>query len=523
LRITPTIFAALLALLIVPDTSRAALPNEGLVCAPDEPVMEQEETMRAWSIQLRGYAPSIEEYEALASGEVTAEELLEEFLASEEFAEQSVRFHRNHFWPNVESVNLFNAAFSLQREGGSLLYWRRTPATLYRGESVPCLDQPAAFDGDTVVAWDQPDGTKREGYVLISPYWAPDTVIKVCALDAQERDYGLSGVFCGSRSGPLDATCGCGAEMRYCRYGSSRFAPSRAMGGDLDRRVRAVIENDEAYTELFASQRAYVNGPLAYFLRHQTGLFAGVRFDPLPLAVDTLPDLEFVDEDTWIEMNVPSNHAGILTSLAYLIRFQTNRARANRFFDAFLCQPFQAPDSGIPLGDETLPHPDVQQRDGCKYCHALLEPAAAHWGRWTEGGAGYLDPEVYPRTRDDCTTCAVYGTSCSADCNRFYMTDPLTLEEGEYLGELRSYVFRRQDHEINVEVGPELLVSKAVADGRLATCVAKRTSEWLLARSLEPREAQWLDAMAVEFGSSGLRFKDLVRAIVTSETYRRVR
>jgi hypothetical protein len=66
-------------------------------------------------------------------------------------------------------------------------------------------------------------------------------------------------------------------------------------------------------------------------------------------------------------------------------------------------------------------------------------------------------------------------------------------------------------------------VSKAVADGRLPTCVSRRTSEWLLGRQLEEREAHWLDTMAAEFVASGLRFKDLVRAIVTSETYRRVR
>lgn len=500
-----------------------ALPNEGLVCAPDEPVMEELELLRAWSIQLRGVPPTVAEYEAVETGETSADATLDLWLDSPAFAQQSVRFHRNHFWPNITNVNLFSASFSLRREGGILLYWRRQTGPIYRGDFVTCLDQPAEFDGDAIVTWEQPDGTHREGYVLIHPYWAPETTIKVCAFDAQERDYGLSGVFCGSRSATSDGTCGCGPELRYCRYGNSGLGATRAMGTDLDLRVRAVIEADEPYTELFTSQRAFVNGPMVHYLRYQTGVYAGIRFDPPAIDVDTLPDLTHAQEDTWVEITAPAQHAGILTSPAYLIRFQTNRARANRFFDAFLCQPFQAPDSGLPLGEETAPHPDLQQRDGCKYCHALLEPAAAHWGRWAQGGTGYLDPEVYPRMRDDCSTCATYGVNCSADCNRFYLTKPLTLAEGEYLGELTSYVFRRPDHEINVEAGPELLVSKAVADGRLPTCVSRRTSEWLLGRQLEEREAHWLDAMAAEFVASGLRFKDLVRAIVTSETYRRVR
>ncbi|MBD90470.1 MAG: hypothetical protein CL940_09040 [Deltaproteobacteria bacterium] len=503
----------------------ADLPNQDLVCSPDEPVMEDSETLRAWSLQLRGYPPTINEYDAVETGVVSSQELLQEWLSSPDFAEQSVRFHRNHFWPNITNVNLFSASFSLRREGGSFLYWRRTNATLnYRGDFVTCLDEPAEFDAyGNLIAKPQADGTDREGYVLVSPYWAPDTTIKVCGYDAQDNTHGLTGVFCGGRSANTDISCGCGPDLRYCRYGTSQLPVTRALGTDLDERVRAVMEEDEAYTELFTSQRGFVNGPLSFFLRYQTGVFAGIRFDPLSVSTDTIPEMDYTAEDTWYELSLDSAHAGILTAPAYLIRFQTDRARANRFFDSFLCQPFQAPDSGIPVGEEAIPHPDLQQRDGCKYCHALLEPAAAHWGRWAEGGAGYLDPETYPRHRDECMACATYGVNCSEDCNRFYLTKPLTAHEAEFLGELKSYVFRRADHEINVEAGPELLVSKAVGDGRLPLCVAKRTSEWLLGRSLEPREEPWLTDLATHFVASGLRFKELVHAIVTSDTYRRVR
>ncbi len=518
--------AGLVALgLIWGGSASATLPNEALVCSPDDPIMDDTETLRAWSLQLRGYPPSLNEYEAIATGETDPELLLAEWLGSPDFAEQSVRFHRNHFWPNVTNVNLFSAAFSLRREPGTLQYWRRTAATLnYRGDFVPCLDEPLEHDANgKIIAKAQPDGTTREGYVMVSPYWAPDTMIKVCGYDAQDSTHGLTGIFCGGRSASTDTSCGCGPNLRYCRYGNSQLPVTRALGTDLDERVRAVMEENEPYTELFTSQRAFVNGPLSFFLKYQTGVFSGIRFDPPAIAPETLPEMDYTAEDTWYEVSLDSAHAGVLTAPAYLIRFQTDRARANRFFDSFLCQPFQAPDSGLPLGEEVAPHPDLQQRDGCKYCHALLEPAAAHWGRWAEGGTGYLDPEVYPRLRDECTACATYGVNCSEDCNRFYLTDPLTALEAEYLGELRSYVFRRPDHEMNVEAGPELLVSKAVGDGRLPLCVAKRTSEWLLGRTLEPREDEWVTDLAAEFVASGLRFKDLVHAIVTSETYRRVR
>ena len=39
-------------------TALADLPNQDLVCSSDEPVMEDSETLLAWSLQLRGYPPT---------------------------------------------------------------------------------------------------------------------------------------------------------------------------------------------------------------------------------------------------------------------------------------------------------------------------------------------------------------------------------------------------------------------------------------------------------------------------------
>ena len=94
--------------------------------------------------------------------------------------------------------------------------------------------------------------------------------------------------------------------------------------------------------------------------------------DPLPLTVGTttlaeaqmlctdlaghrIPfhtDLRFDESDRWVEIELPEQHAGILTSPAYLLRFQTNRARASRFADAFLCEPFTPPAGGLPASTE---------------------------------------------------------------------------------------------------------------------------------------------------------------------------
>jgi NAD-dependent dihydropyrimidine dehydrogenase PreA subunit len=219
-----------------------------------------------------------------------------------------------------------------------------------------------------------------------------------------------------------------------------------------------------------------------------------------------------------------SEHAGLLTSSSFLLRFQTNRARANRFYDAFLCEPFQPPSGGIPEStDEEALVVDLQQRAGCRYCHAQLEPAAARWGRWVQLGGGYLDPAMYPAQRDDCYQCALGLASCSTDCILNYVTRQLSVEQTPYFGMLRSYEFRREEHQSFVEDGPARLVHEATADGRFPACTTRRTAEWLLGRELRQEEQPWLDEVTFEYVQGGMRYRDLVRSVVLSQVYRRVR
>ena len=204
------------------------------------------------------------------------------------------------------------------------------------------------------------------------------------------------------------------------------------------------------------------------------------------------------------------------------MKFQTNRSRANQFYNAFLCQPFQPPADGLPgleSGDATL---DLTKRDGCKYCHSLLEPAASYWGRWTQFGAGYLDPERFPPYNEDCEWCALTGNSCTPECNRYYITDPLASEEDPYIGWMSSYEFRESQHFSHIEEGPAMLVRRSLVDGRLPECVAEKTANWLLGRAVSADERAWVTELAAQFVASDYRYKELVRAIVTSDYYRRV-
>jgi hypothetical protein len=162
-------------------------------------------------------------------------------------------------------------------------------------------------------------------------------------------------------------------------------------------------------------------------------------------------------------------------------------------------------------------------RDGCDYCHAILEPSGAHWGRWPENSAGFLDPARFPPERDDCLECAMYGIGCGDDCNRYYATDSLGAEEDPFLGMLDAYKFRRDPHKSNVEAGPRALVQAGVVDGRLPTCTAENAARFLIGRDLLDEELPWIEDVAVGFAGSDYSWREVVRSVVLSDAYRRVR
>jgi len=518
---------AWLALLATAAGARAdGRANESLVCRADLPQQDKYSYLRSLSLDLRGVTPTQEEYAALDGVDDVPESTINEFLQSEEFVQRSVRWHREMLWNNVSNISLTSFRQGMTRAGSGVWY-RADAATLYRGiRGTECLDQPVEHEPDgSIRTYAQADTTRREGYVMVRPYWAPTTEIKVCALDAQDALVSSSGVDCGTRAGNVDLECGCGPELRWCRQGDGNTRITRAIAQDLERRVAALVRENRPYSELFTSRRAFVNGPMVHFWKYQTGHFDQLRFDPLPLDLARLPDLAFTDEDTWVEIELPLGHAGILTSTAFLLRFQTNRSRANQVFNAFLCQPFQPPSGGVPPGSpEEQKKMDLQERAGCKYCHTILEPSAAYWGRWPERGVGYLEPTRFPLLRQDCLQCARTGQGCTEECRRFYLTRMLGEEQIPYLGMLNAMEYRRDDHVRNVERGPELLAEGAVVDNRLPGCTASRMGERLLGRELAQDEERWAQQeLARSFVQSHYSYRELVKRVVQSPVYRRVR
>ena len=504
--------------------------------APHDDVLDKYAYLRRLTLDLAGTVPSVDAYAGLEAVDDVPEDVIDRLLSSDQFVARVVRRHRSLLWNNIDYVTLTDhrGAFARARgRDGSVRYWRRRVAVTYRGEVVPCDDRPAAFDARGAIQHRvDEDGFRREGTVMVAPYWNPDTVIKVCAYDAQTRARSSSGIDCATPAGFEDPGCGCGPRLRLCRHGSN-LPVTRSLAEDVDRRVARMIRDGLPYLELFTGRTAFVNGPIVHYLRYQTRVPGSVRMTPTSYDLQALPDLEWASgTNTWKAVRLGPEHAGVLTAPAYLLRFQTNRARANRFYETFLCRPFTAPpktpaNAAPPKTPANAappePHPDLQERFDCRECHALLDPAAAYWGRWIQEGAGFLSPGRFPAARPDCRQCAREGRSCGDDCVPHYLTEVTTPFEEPYAGALRALRFLKEPHRPHVERGPARLVARTTGDERFAECAVRRAFEGMLGRPLTPVEEAGLGGFGRQFRASGYDYRALTKAIVTSALYRTVR
>lgn len=505
---------------VVASEDASTLANAEAVCPPDAPELSKYRHLRALSLDLRGEIPSVEELKMLDTEKDVPDTLVDDYLHGDGFTARAVELHRDLLWNNVSNLRLYSDNAMIGSSGG--LYYRGNPAFYYRGlRNASCLNEPLTYNSDgSIKTTLQADGSRREGYVLVHPYWAPDTEIKVCGFDAQTAAISPAGNRCDTLASQTDTGCGCGPEMRWCATDTVRKEVLNSFTTDVEKRIADVIAKDQSYLDLFTGRTAYVNGPIVYFYRHQLNLPGSVRLDPLPVKAELLPNLQYADKDTWVALPLGEEHAGVLTSPAFLLRFMSNRARASRFYTNFLCEPFQPPEGGIII-DESDMTLDLQERNGCNGCHQVLEPAASYWGRWTENGAGFLSPEQFLPESEECAKCNSRG-GCSEDCRRFYVYRALAEEENPWVGSMRWYEFRHEEHYIHLEEGPSLLANRSVADNRLPLCVAKTAATWLMGREPLDEEQEWLTDLSIAFVASGYQYRTLVRDIVTSPVYRRV-
>ena len=472
--------------------------------------------LRSVSLDIRGHVPTVDELTQLEESGTLSDEILDQWLTSPEFEKQAIDYHRGLFWNKLSTQVIQKRRLSRI----SNIYYMPGKRNIFRGNRTHCGDFEATYDSNgELVTYELEDGSIQEGFVNITPYWAPESSIKVCAFDAQESAVSLSTeIACDTASGHTKVDCGCGPNLQWCFDNRLRSDFTNSIAEELDVRVRKMVQEDMSYDQFLVQPFAQVNGPMVHFFRY-IYIFDD-KFQPY-VDVEELPDMAYTERDTWTTLELADSAQGVFTSAAWLLRHQTNRGRANRLYGAFLCNEFIPVEGAIDgLSGTELPSPDLSRREGCVDCHARLEPMAAYWGRWGEASQFYIDPITLPSFSQECSTCAA-SNSCTNTCKNNYIVSAAHTDETPYIGWLKSFAFLSEEEQENPDLGPSEWVYQSLSNGTLAECATSNTSRWLLGWEKGEQQSQVavLDEYAQEFTNSGYSFRALVRSIIKSPSY----
>ncbi len=518
----------------------AAIPSSGASaneCAPTDEI-DPLRLLRQSSLDLRGRVPSEEEYEQVREAAEPAAEvdaLVDLMLEGDEYRRTVREYHRELLWSSLDDeivLHISNGQARL-RTSGDLWILSNKRRTYRGGNGLNCLDQEQTqFDaeGRPVPIQTYSDSSceggecRREGFVKVRPYWDLDSEIKVCAYDAQSLEFGSNGLSC-DEYGVNDERCGCGPNLRRCgrQFGDGDIRD--ALTEEPLRIFEWVAMQDRPYLDAFRTPMTLLDGKSTHFYNWLTGVqdeerggFGIVAFDA---AYGDLPARDY-DDDAWVPVERDGVHAGVLTTFAFLMRFNSDRGRANRFYSAFYCDPFVPPEGGIPA-EEADPPPNLREREGCAGCHEVLEPAASHWARWrTTQTYGFMGEDVmsFEDPKDECVGCS--GASCSSFCSSYYVTvdnsHPDEVDQFEGLP-LASAWLSEQDHHA-VATGPAGLVDEPHEQRQIAQCAVRTMAARMLGRELGIDDLAWIEEQTDAMTQGDFSFNDMVRNIVADARYR---
>ncbi|MEW5741270.1 MAG: DUF1585 domain-containing protein [Myxococcota bacterium] len=372
----------------------------------------------------------------------------------------------------------------------------------------------------------QPGCVQKEGVVRnATTFWTQGPQV-MCAIQAQTRDVNpWTMESCETSRFLGDRSCGCGVNARRCEPGDASLHNARiaALNEEPLLIADSVLRRDEDYFNVLTTRRSFVNGTLSQMFR--TNQSPTVWLMTSPAKPDLVPDVPLDQRDTWVEYTRDPQASGVLTTPAWLYRFPTQRARVNQFWEAFMCKHFAPPADAVvpPPEDSCNRENNLAKRCGCSYCHATIEPTGAHWGRFGERNAQYLDPEVFPKLSARCRDCALAGdTTCNNECGNYVM-QAFDGEGASSLGLLRTYLYRTPEEEPNIIAGPALLVERMMQTGDLERCAVKNVWHHLLGRTMTAEEERlYLKQLVTEFAANNHNLKHLMLRVVQTDAYRRV-
>lgn len=299
----------------------------------------------------------------------------------------------------------------------------------------------------------------------VTPFWKPEAIVWVCPSVARA---------CGSNLSKCFVEYGDENEAKNTELGTSEAFDSRyTIVKSLSRQAAglatAVVVENWPYTKILEPGLTAVDGALAHFYGQKH------HFDisKLNLPEDLVRQLENVNvDDTRFNLVYTGNqyeHAGILTTFGWMRRYEKNRTRANQLYERLLCRRFTA---DLPRVFPQDPG-DLRTREGCKGCHATLDPLADFYAVWGEGGSLYQGNAAAKKT-------TFAGKS------------------GSTLADLSSIITN---------------------DEAFASCTVQNAWEWMMGRKFYKEEEELRDGLTDYFVKTRYSFRELIYALATHPAF----
>ncbi|WP_218110342.1 hypothetical protein [Oligoflexus tunisiensis] len=320
-------------------------------------------TLRYMSQILRDRPPTRAEAEAVYQAEKTVEELREEWLSSPAHQERVARYFADLLGaPGYFFVN--DDAYFLEQNSEGIWY--------------------SPTKGDCTSA----------NAVTSSAWWLnAEETLSICAnIVSTQLSVTINSTYygCTWADGFLREGCGCGPEQILCYPKSLRPGLMQDLSQEFKDRAAYVYANELSWKDLLSTPALYGNRPLAqfylvnqYIVPWQTAPTASefVRLRQIPMT-----------EKTWFEVPaIGAERSGIVTSPAFMRRFNNPRSRIRALTDALLCHDVDGSLNTSSIS--TLVNPDtnalgqsIVTRPECATCHYGMDNLASTLFGWNDQG-----------------------------------------------------------------------------------------------------------------------------------------
>lgn len=231
-------------------------------------------------------------------------------------------------------------------------------------------------------AWEKP----------VSVFWYPKIVAWVCPSVVNACGQDLSKCFIRS----LEEDEARNSELGTTEAFDSRFAVMRSLSRQAAGLATAVAVENYPYTKILEPGLTAVDGAIAHFYSQQHH-FKINELDLDPEIIQILDHTALTDTRYKLLKTTATdvNTGGILSTFGWLRRYDKNRTRGNELYKRLLCRDFTA---DLPRVFPQDPG-NLRETEGCKGCHATLDPLADFFKAWGEGADLYSGRQALVQTQ----------------------------------------------------------------------------------------------------------------------------